>query len=122
MHFIALVQEAAAQAPPNPPRGISGVGLIFQIAAILAIIYFFLIRPQQKERKRTDTMLSALKKGDEIVTAGGIVGEVVHIQMQPPGENGEQRTRMDDRVTMKSGDSRLIVERGRITTVLPKGA
>jgi preprotein translocase subunit YajC len=85
------------------------------------IIWFFLFRPQQKERRSTETMLQALKKGDEVVTVGGVIGEVVHIQMQPATAEGEQpRVRMEDRVTIRSADSRLIVERGRIARVVPK--
>lgn len=114
--LIFAMQDAAV------PRGISGTGIIIQILAIIAIIYFFLIRPQQKERKNTETMLNALKKGDEVVTVGGLVGDVVHIQLQAPAENQESRPRFEDRVTIKSGESRLIVERGRIARVTPKGA
>ena len=54
------------------------------------------------------------KRGDEVVTAGGIVGEVIHIR-EMSGEGGT--TRADDRVTIKSGESRLVVERGRIARI-----
>ncbi|HKS06644.1 MAG TPA: preprotein translocase subunit YajC [Gemmatimonadaceae bacterium] len=101
---------------PAVPRGISGAGIIFQIVAIVVIIYFFLIRPQSREKKQTETMLNALKKGDEVVTVGGVIGDVVHIQMQ------EATVRMDDRITIKSGESRLVIERGRIVRVTAKGA
>lgn len=86
---------------------------LFQLAAISAIIYFFMIRPQQKQRKEHEERLRNLKRGDTIVTAGGIVGEVVHLK---EGTGGEKA--MDDHLTIKSGESRLIVERGRITKVL----
>jgi len=118
--LIFAVQEATR--PAAPPTGISGMGLLFQVLMIGGIIYLFLIRPQQKERKNTDTMLRALKKGDEIVTVGGIIGDVIHISLQPAGENQEPTVRMDDRVTVRSGESKLVVERGRIARVTPKGA
>ena len=87
----------------------------FQIVAIFAIFYFVMIRPQQKQRKDHEERLRNLKRGDEVVTSGGIIGKVVHIAA-PTGE-GKSAT-MDDRITIKSDESRLIVERGRIAKVL----
>lgn len=87
----------------------------FQIVAIFAIFYFVMIRPQQKQRKDHEERLRNLKRGDEVVTAGGIIGKVVHIAA-PTGEG--KSTTMDDRITIKSDESRLIVERGRIAKVL----
>ena len=88
---------------------------IFQIVAIFAIFYFVMIRPQQKQRKDHEERLRNLKRGDEVVTSGGIIGKVVHIAA-PTGE-GKAAT-MDDRITIKSDESRLVVERGRIAKVL----
>jgi preprotein translocase subunit YajC len=87
----------------------------FQIVAIFAIFYFVMIRPQQKQRKDHEERLRNLKRGDEVVTSGGIIGKVVHIAA-PTGE-GKSAT-MDDRITIKSDESRLVVERGRIAKVL----
>lgn len=84
-------------------------------ALIGAIFYFILLRPQQKQRKAHDEMLRSLKKGDEIVTAGGLVAEVVHIGQETPASTVAAMT---DRITVKSGDTRLIVERGRIARVI----
>jgi preprotein translocase subunit YajC len=80
--------------------------------AFAAIFYFILLRPQQQQRKRHDALIQGLKKGDEIVTAGGIVGKVVNIQEITPGKPG-----LNDRITITSDTSRLVVERGRITAV-----
>lgn len=85
-----------------------------QFVLIIAIIYFIMVRPQQRQRKQHETALAALKRGDEVVTAGGIVGEVIHIR-ETSKEGGVNR--MDDRVTIKSGESRLVVERGRIARI-----
>jgi len=87
----------------------------FQIVAIFAIFYFVMIRPQQKQRKDHEERLRNLKRGDEVVTAGGIIGKVMHIAATT-GE-GKSAT-MDDRITIKSDESRLVVERGRIAKVL----
>ncbi|HVE80347.1 MAG TPA: preprotein translocase subunit YajC [Gemmatimonadaceae bacterium] len=88
---------------------------VAQIAAIFAIVYFILIRPQGKQRRDHEQRLQSLKKGDEIVTAGGIVGEVLHIREAV--KDGTPVKTMEDRVTIRSGESRLIVERGRIARI-----
>src|SRR6202165_3074428 len=56
------------------------IGSIFIYGAIFLIFYFILIRPQATQRKKHDEMVRGLKKGDEIVTTGGLVGEVVFIK------------------------------------------
>lgn len=104
----------ALQAAPAPQGRSSYLPLVIQFVLIIAIIYFIMVRPQQKQRQRHEQALSALKKGDEVVTAGGIVGEVVHIR---EATKGDKRSPMDDRVTIKSGETRLIVERGRIARI-----
>lgn len=91
-------------------------GSIFMYGLIFAIFYFILIRPQQTQRKEHEELIRNLKKGDEIVTSGGIVGEVVHIKETM--KDGAPVRSMDDRVTIKSAESRLIVERGRIAKIL----
>jgi preprotein translocase subunit YajC len=95
--------------------GSSFAPLIFEIAAFAAIFYFIVMRPQQKQRREHENSLKSLKKGDEIVTAGGIIGEVIHIR-EATKDGGSNR--MDDRVTIKSGESRLVVERGRIARIV----
>jgi preprotein translocase subunit YajC len=103
----------AAQAPAGGRSTL--LPFVFQIVAIFAIFYFVMIRPQQKQRKEHEARLRNLKRGDEVVTSGGIVGKVVYIA-ESKGE-GKSAT-MDDRITIKSDESRLIVERGRIARVL----
>ena len=111
---LAVIQAAGGGGSFGP--------LFFEIAAFAAIFYFIVMRPQQKQRREHETSLKSLKKGDEVVTAGGIIGEVIHIR-ETSKEGGANR--MDDRVTIKSGESRLVVERGRIARILgaaPSGA
>lgn len=91
-------------------------GMIFMYGGIFAIMYFLLIRPQQRQKKQHEAMVRALKRGDEIVTSGGLVGEVVHIATQM--KDGETKPGMDDRITIKSGESRVIIERARISRVI----
>jgi len=74
-----------------------------------------MIRPQQKQRKQHEESLRNLQKGDEIVTTGGIIGRVIYIRESM--KDGVAVKSMDDQVTIKSDESRLIVERGRIARV-----
>jgi preprotein translocase subunit YajC len=87
-------------------------GTLFMYVAIAAIFYFILWRPQQRQRKQHEQTIRSLKRGDEIVTAGGIVGEVVHIKERTAGQ-----VTPEDQITIRSGESRLVVERGRIVRV-----
>ena len=93
------------------PGGQGGlVAPLLMYGAIFAIFYFLLIRPQQKQRKAHEQLVLQLKKGDRIVTAGGVIGEVVAIKAGATPS-------ADDEITVKSAESRLIVERGRIAKI-----
>lgn len=94
--------------PPGQQASGGMMIIVIQIGALLAIFWFLLIRPQRMQAKRHEEMLKALKRGDEIVTSGGIVGKVVHLK--------------DDRVTIESGESRLVIERERVAKVLNQSA
>jgi len=105
---LLSIQAARATNPMIP--------LLIQMGAIFAIFYFLMIRPQQKQRRQHEDRLRSLRKGDSVVTAGGIVGEVVHIKEAVAAEAGKQNA-MEDHVTIKTGESRVVVERGRIARV-----
>ena len=77
--------------------------LIVQILGIGAVFYFFIIRPQGQARKKAEAMLAALKKGDDVTTAGGIVGRVTAVK--------------ENLITIESGTSSLVIERARIVRV-----
>ena len=90
---------------------------LVQLAAIFGIFYFLLIRPQQAQKKKHEEALRNIKRGDQIVTAGGIVGEVIHVK-EIVAADGEKMRPLEDHVTIKSAESRLIVERGRIARIV----
>lgn len=71
----ALAQTAAAA-----PSGMAQLIGIAPFIAIFAIFYFLIIRPQQRRLKTHRAMLEAVKKGDEVVTGGGLIGRVVRVQ------------------------------------------
>ena len=108
--LFALLQAATPRAT-NPM-----LPLLIQMGAIFAIFYFLMIRPQQKQRRQHEDRLRNLRKGDSVVTAGGLVGEVVHIK-EAAGEGADAKKSMEDHVTIKTGESRVVVERGRIARV-----
>jgi preprotein translocase subunit YajC len=58
---------------------------------VLGIFFFLVIRPQQRERRNREQMLRALKKGDRVITSGGLIGTIVNVT--------------DRRITLKLGDS-----------------
>ena len=57
----------------------SGIGQFIPLILIFVIFYFFLIRPQQKKVKEHKAMVEGLKKGDKIVTSGGITGTITRV-------------------------------------------
>ena len=97
---------AAYMAPSGGQSGGALFIFLIQIVAFIAIFYFILIRPQRQQAKKHEALLKGLKKGDEIVTSGGIVGEVIHVK--------------ENLLTIKSGEAKLVVERERVAKVVAK--
>src|ERR1051325_2154360 len=110
---IAASVLAALQAPASGGGLLSPI--VFEFGLIFLIFYFLIIRPQQKQRKTHEEALRTSKRGDRVVTAGGIVAEVIHIKDSVV--DGKPQPAMTDEITIKSGDTRLIVERGRIAKI-----
>jgi preprotein translocase subunit YajC len=82
--------------------------LVIQIGLFFAIVFFLLIRPKMQQEKKHRERLSSIKQRDEIVTVGGIIGEVIHIK--------------EDRITIKSGESRLVIQRDRVAEIRATGS
>jgi len=75
---------------------------------LVVVFYFLLIRPQQKRTKEQAKMLSALKPGDKVVTAAGLVGTVISIK--------------DNTVNLRSGDAKFEVTKASVTEIIPDNA
>jgi preprotein translocase subunit YajC len=78
------------------------------MVAIFVVFYFLLIRPQQKKQKEARAMLESLNKGDEVVTAGGVVGRIAKLN--------EQYATVE-----VAPNTEIVVQRGAISQLLPKG-
>ncbi len=74
--FIATAYAMGAPGGDAAAQGGGGLSSLIMMAAIFGIFYFILIRPQQKKMKEHKKMVEDLKKGDEIITGGGIYGTV----------------------------------------------
>jgi preprotein translocase subunit YajC len=104
-----FISTAYAQAAPAPATGGTESTLITLAPLVLmfVVLYFIMIRPQMKRQKEHKAMIEALAKGDEVVTAGGLLGKVTKL--------GESY------VSIEAGNSELMVQRTAIVQVLPKG-
>ena len=96
----ALAQGAEAQASP--------LEFIFPLLLMFGIFYFLLIRPQQKKAKEHKTMVETLKKGDEVITNGGLLGKISEID--------------ENYLTCKIAENvEVKIQSHAITHILPKG-
>ena len=102
-----LVTEAWAQAAGAPAGGFDMQGMLL-IGAMFAVMYFLMIRPQMKRAKEHKAMIDALQKGDEVVTAGGVLGRISKI--------GEGYVSVEIAPSVE-----IQVQRAAVQTVLPKG-
>ena len=80
MNQLALFLLMGAPGGGGQQGGISSLVQFLPFVAIFAIFYFLMIRPQQKQRKETQRMLAELKKGDKIVTIGGVHGVIQSVR------------------------------------------
>ena len=91
----------------------SGIGQFIPLILIFVIFYFFLIRPQQKKAKEHKQMTENLKRGDQIITSGGIVGTVERVI-----DNEKVEVKISENVNVEIVRSTGI--QGLVSTVEPK--
>ena len=107
-HFTHVHQRTRGRRPQAGTPG-GGFESIFLIIAMFAVLYFLMIRPQMKRAKEHKTMVDALQKGDEVVTAGGLLG-------QHHASVGESYVSVEI-----ANNVEIQVQRAAVQTVLPKG-
>ncbi len=103
--FIGTAHASAGAAPAG-----GGMEMLIMLAVFGLVFYFMIFRPQSKRVKEHKNLMSALAKGDEILTQGGLVGKIVKVA--------------DDKdfisISISEGNE-VTVQKGAITAVLPKG-
>ena len=97
------------QAPTGSGGGFTV--LLLQMAAIGLVFYFLILRPSGQARKKHAELLTNLKKGDEVMTSGGLIGKVRDIKEVETGGVKEIR------VTLETGTASVVVERSRIVRI-----
>ena len=103
-----LINSAYAQAAGTPASGPSLIGSLALPALLLVVFYFLLIRPQNKRAKEQKEMLSKIAAGDEVATAGGVLGKVVEV--------GDQYLTLE----IASGVN-VKLQKFQVSQLLPKG-
>ena len=102
-----LISDAHAQAAGAAPAA-SPLQMPILMILMLGAMYFLLIRPQQKRAKEHSNMLSKLGAGDEVVTAGGILGKITEVS--------------DNFLTIEIADGvRIKVQKSQVSQLVPKG-
>jgi preprotein translocase subunit YajC len=105
---MSLFESTAYAAPAGGAGGDAGLLNLLFLGGFVLIFYFLLIRPQNKRRKEHAALVTGLAKGDEIVTAGGIVGQINKVE--------------DDFVKVQVGENvEMRIQKSAIGATLPKG-
>ena len=84
------------EATGTAPSGVTGFTSIIMIVVMIGVMYFLMIRPENKRKKEAEQMRSDLKVGDEIITIGGICGKVVQVK--------------DDKFVIETGADQVRIE------------
>jgi preprotein translocase subunit YajC len=101
-----IVSSAYAQGAAAPAA--DGGFTLIMIIGMFVIMYFLMIRPQMKRAKEQKQMIEALQKGDEVITAGGVVGRITKL--------GDQYLTLEI-----AANTEIVVQRGAVSAPLPKG-
>ena len=103
---MLFIQDAYAQAAPQAGGGASS---IIMMVLLIGVMWFFMFRPQQKKMKEHQLLISSLKKGDEVMTNGGIMGRIMDLD--------------NFAVDLEIAKNTVIrVQRGVVVQILPKGS
>ncbi|HEY5801758.1 MAG TPA: preprotein translocase subunit YajC [Burkholderiaceae bacterium] len=103
-----FISNAYAQATTGAAGGMSSLTSFLPIVLMFVVMYFLMIRPQQKRAKEQKAMLDAITKGDEVVTAGGLLGRVTKVA--------------DGYITLEvATGTEVTMQKSSVSTLLPKG-
>ena len=100
-----IISPAFAQAAPSGDPGYIG---LLPIILMFVLLYFLMIRPQMRRAKETKQMIEALQKGDEVITAGGVVGRITKLG--------------DAYISLEiAPNTEISVQKAAVQVLLPKG-
>ena len=100
-----IISQAFAQSAPSGDPGFIG---LLPIILMFVLLYFLMIRPQMKRAKETKAMVEALQKGDEVITAGGVLGRITRIG--------------DAYISLEiAPNTEISVQKAAVQVLLPKG-
>ncbi|MDP3670556.1 MAG: preprotein translocase subunit YajC [Telluria sp.] len=104
-----FISNAYAQAPAAADTGLMGnLSTFLPLVLMFVVMYFLMIRPQQKRAKEQRNMMEALGKGDEVITAGGMLGKVSKVT--------------ESYITLEiAANTEVVIQKNSVTTLLPKG-
>lgn len=102
--FSALLALAAPPANGQPGQQQNPIMAFLPMILLVVVFYFILIRPQQKRAKEQAKLLAALKSGDKVATAAGIIGTIITVK--------------DKSVTLRSADAKFEVTKASVTEIL----
>ena len=104
----SLIGTANAAEPAAAPQGGGGSSLILMFVVFFLFAYFAIWRPQTKRAKEQQNLMTSLAKGDEVMTAGGMLGRIVKIT--------------DQYITLSiAGNTDIVMQKSSVVSVLPKG-
>jgi len=106
--FNALLAMAAPPAGSQGAQPQNPLMAFLPMILLVVVFYFILIRPQQQRAKQQSKLLAALKAGDRVITAAGLVGTVVAVK--------------DKTVTLRSADAKFEITKGSVTEIVPDDA
>lgn len=105
---MLFIQDAYAQASPAAQPG-GGMGSIIMLVVLFGAMWFFMIRPQQKKMKEHQLLIGSLKKGDEVMTNGGLMGRVINLD--------------NFAIDLEIAKNTVVrIQRGVVVQILPKGS
>jgi preprotein translocase subunit YajC len=100
-----IISNAFAQAAPSGDPGFIG---LLPIVLMFVLLYFLMIRPQMKRAKEAKAMIEALQKGDEVITAGGVLGRITKLS--------------DAYISLEiAPNTEIAVQKSAVQVLLPKG-
>ena len=103
-----LISQAYAQTAPGGTGGMDNIMNFLPIILMFVLLYFLLLRPQMRRAKEQKQMIASLTKGDEVITAGGVLGRVTKVS--------------DGYVSVEIAPNvEITVQKASVQTLLPKG-